>query len=175
MRSVLLVAPNQRHDSPRPVPARGAFRDRHERWARDAMDVSMPMTNGMERTAKSCRSGAPTLASSWRRCFSHRANDGDKKARSPGRARRKPLKPFARGMPDENGVIRGDLLVCFLFSHTRLRAHRSPGIPCALDRFREGHEFDKPRALAPRECFWRALRDDRTERTNRRPCESRDP
>jgi len=45
----------------------------------------------------------------------HRANDGDKKARSPGRARRKPLKPFARGMPDENGVIRGDLLVCFSF------------------------------------------------------------
>ena len=26
--------------------------------------------------------------------------DGDKKARSPGRSRRKPLKPIARGMPD---------------------------------------------------------------------------
>src|SRR5216683_4523940 len=27
---------------------------------------------------------------------------------------------------------RGDLLVCFFISHARLRAHRAPGIPCAL-------------------------------------------
>jgi hypothetical protein len=26
----------------------------------------------------------------------------------------------------------GDLLVCFSFSHTRLRVHRTPGLPCAL-------------------------------------------
>jgi len=26
-------------DSSRPAPSRGAFRDRHERWARDAVDV----------------------------------------------------------------------------------------------------------------------------------------
>jgi hypothetical protein len=31
------------------------------------------------------------------------ANDGGKKARSPGRARRKPLKPLAQGMPDRSG------------------------------------------------------------------------
>jgi hypothetical protein len=47
-----------------------------------------------KRTAKSCGSGAPMLASSLRR---HPASDGGKKARSPGRARRKPLKPFACG------------------------------------------------------------------------------
>jgi hypothetical protein len=33
-----------------------------------------------------------------RQCFALRG-DGDNKARSPGRARRKPLKPFARGKP----------------------------------------------------------------------------
>jgi len=32
--------------------------------------------------------------------LTHRVDDGDKKARSPERARRKPLKPFARGKPD---------------------------------------------------------------------------
>jgi len=26
---------------PRPAPVRGAFRDRHERWARDAMDAGV--------------------------------------------------------------------------------------------------------------------------------------
>jgi hypothetical protein len=37
------------------------------------------------------------------------ADDGDKKARSPGRMRNKPLKPFARGMPGETGVTCGGL------------------------------------------------------------------
>src|ERR1700743_599129 len=49
-------------------------------------------------TAKPCGPDAPTLASNWRRCRritqvmspAHRAGDGDKKARSPGRARSKP-------------------------------------------------------------------------------------
>jgi hypothetical protein len=39
-------------------------------------------------------------------------NDGGKKARSPGRARRKPLKPLARGMPGETGVTVVTMLVC---------------------------------------------------------------
>jgi hypothetical protein len=47
--------------------------------------------------------------------LSHSAGDGDKKARSPGRARRKPLKPLARGMPGEPGVTVVTTLVCFLF------------------------------------------------------------
>ena len=34
---------------------------------------------------------------------SHHAGDGGKKARSPGRARKKPLKPFAQGMPGKSG------------------------------------------------------------------------
>jgi len=39
--------------------------------------------------------------------------DGDKRARSPGRARRKALKPLARGMPGYSGVTVVTTLVCF--------------------------------------------------------------
>src|ERR1700733_11349983 len=44
------------------------------------------------RTEKPCGPDAPTLASSSRKAIF--AGDGGKKARSPGRARRKPLKPL---------------------------------------------------------------------------------
>src|SRR6478672_13850864 len=44
------------------------------------------------RTAKSCGPDAPTLASSLRKATF--AGDGGNRARSPGRARRKPLKPL---------------------------------------------------------------------------------
>src|ERR1700681_539728 len=72
------------------------------------------------RTAKSCGPDAPTLASSsrmasrpYRAQTSHTsADDGGKKARSPGRARSKPLKPLRAGMP---GVpVYSLLLVCVL-------------------------------------------------------------
>ena len=62
------------------------------------------------RTAKSCGPDAPTLASSLRRHVGPTglrhaisADDGGKQARSPGRARRKPLKPLRR----ECRVFRG--------------------------------------------------------------------
>jgi hypothetical protein len=29
-----------------PVPMKRAFRDRHERWAQDAVDAGVPLTNG---------------------------------------------------------------------------------------------------------------------------------
>jgi hypothetical protein len=41
------------------------------------------------------------------------ADDGDKKARSPGRARRKPLKPLRAGMPGDPGGPVVTTLVCF--------------------------------------------------------------
>jgi hypothetical protein len=74
-----------------PVPLRGALRERHGRrggmrWTRRRARRAMPM-----RTAKSCGPDAPTLVSSWR---NRNVNDGGKRARSPGRARRKPLKPL---------------------------------------------------------------------------------
>jgi hypothetical protein len=42
-------------------------------------------------------------------------DDGGKKARSPGRVRRKPLKPFARGMPGDAGVTVVTMLVCSFY------------------------------------------------------------
>jgi hypothetical protein len=76
-------------------PARGALRGRHERWVRDAVDVDGAVDERrLMRTAKSCGPDAPTLASSSRKATF--AGDGGKKARSPGRARRKPLKPLRR-------------------------------------------------------------------------------
>ena len=41
------------------------------------------------------------------------ADDGDKQARSPGRARRKPLKPLRAGTPGESGEPVVTMLVCF--------------------------------------------------------------
>src|ERR1700736_2178680 len=54
---------------PSRAPPRGALRDRHGRWARDAMDakcraLSLARTSGGLRTAKSCGPGAPTLVPS---------------------------------------------------------------------------------------------------------------
>jgi hypothetical protein len=66
----------------------------------------------LQRTAKSCGPDAPTLASSSRSCVGPTglrqnisADDGGKRARSPGRARRKPLKPLRAGMPGDSGVL----------------------------------------------------------------------
>ena len=87
-----------------PGPHKGAFRDRHERkvgmrWTRSgATDESAYL-----RTAKSCGPDAPTLASSSRGAELLRGEGGNK-ARSPGRARRKPLKPSRAGMPGDSGA-----------------------------------------------------------------------
>jgi hypothetical protein len=95
------------------------------------MDVTAPPDErALLRTAKSCGPDAPTLASSWREATF--ADDGGKKARSPGRVRRKPLKPFAQGRSDEFGVPVVTILVWFFHFHARLRVHRAPGFPCAL-------------------------------------------
>src|SRR6201996_8793918 len=81
------------------------------------------------RTGKSCGPDAPTLASSSRRRVSRLAGDSGKKARSLGRARRKPLKPLRRECR-----LTGEPVVTNsrVFSHhARLRVQRAPGIPCA--------------------------------------------
>src|SRR5712664_3183502 len=73
----------------------------------------------MLRTAKSCGPDAPTLASSLRRHVGSTglrqpisADDGGKRARSPGRARNKLLKPLRAGMPGDPGATVVTTLVC---------------------------------------------------------------
>ncbi len=63
---------------------------------RDAMDAACAMTKRATRTAKPCGPDAPTLASNSRRRVPRLAGDGGNKARSPRRARSKPLKPLRR-------------------------------------------------------------------------------
>jgi hypothetical protein len=60
------------------------------------------------------------------------AGDGDNKARSPERARSKPLKPFAQEKPDRFGVPVVTCLRAFYFLHARLRVRRASGFSCAL-------------------------------------------
>src|SRR5258707_10056285 len=83
----------------------------------------------LKRTAKSCRSGAPMLASSLREEAQATVSNkpGHRGEREVSR------KTIARGMP---GLLRctcGDYArVLYLISHARLRVHWAPGIPCAL-------------------------------------------
>src|SRR5258706_13340443 len=80
------------------------------------------------RTAKSCGSDAPGLASSLREDAQATVTTkpGHRGEREVSR------KTIARGMPGETGVTVVTTLVCFFISHARLRARWTPGIPCAL-------------------------------------------
>jgi hypothetical protein len=65
--------PNQIYIPGRPTPHRGAFRDRHGRRVRDAVDASGASDEGKcLRTAKSCGPDTPTLVSSVRKVFRRR-------------------------------------------------------------------------------------------------------
>jgi len=82
--------PNQRYIVSRPVPEEGRWPSSRT-LGRDAVDADGAIDEWrLRRTEKSCGPDAPMLVSSSRLS----AGDGGKKARSPGRARRKPLKPF---------------------------------------------------------------------------------
>src|SRR3982750_2032478 len=62
---------------------------------------------------------------------SNSADDGDNKPDHRGEPEGN-RKTIARGMPGVSGVTVVTMLVCFFILHARLRAHRAPGIPCAL-------------------------------------------
>src|ERR1700733_12078498 len=86
--------PNHFYIAPRSVLARGAFRDRHERWVRDAVDARSALTKALI-----CGRRSRVVLTPRRWCQASRKyprGDGGKKARSPGRARNKPLKPLRR-------------------------------------------------------------------------------
>jgi hypothetical protein len=74
--------------------------------ARDAVDARARLTM---RAFRGRRSGVVLMPRRWRQVGGgNSAGDGDNKARSPGRAPRKPLKPLRAGMPGETGEPRGD-------------------------------------------------------------------
>ena len=99
--------PNHFYISRHPRPHRGAFRDRHERRAGDAMDAkarSAKILRGrtaLTRTAKSCGPDAPTMASSWWRQLHWR---GWQKSPVTRESAKETVKTLARGMPGDSGV-----------------------------------------------------------------------
>src|SRR5260370_41320426 len=94
------------------------------------------------RTAKSCRSGAPMLASSLR----EEAQATVSNKRGHRGEREVSRKTIARGMPGDFRCNRGDYArVLYLISHARLRVHWASGIPCALC-FLGANGFCKTRA-----------------------------
>src|ERR1700721_2963319 len=57
--------------------------------------------------------------------LTHHGGDGGNKARSPERARKKPLKPFAQEKPERFGEPVVTCSCAFLLSHARLRVRKS--------------------------------------------------
>jgi hypothetical protein len=99
------------------LPARGAFRDRHERWAgmRWTSVMSLDGRRGL-RTAKSCGPDTPTLVSNWRQfpLMTGARKPGPRGEREGNR------KTIVQGMPADLGVPVVTTLVCFLSLRTRL-------------------------------------------------------
>jgi hypothetical protein len=77
-------------------------------------------------------------------------DDGDKKARSPGRARSKPLKPIAQGRPVRSGEPVVTNSYVFHFYIRGCGCAWASGFPCALC-FDEGRSLAKPGRMAPRD------------------------
>src|SRR5664279_6484495 len=85
-----------------PARYRGAFRDRHERRAGMRWTQAALLTRAL-----SCgrRSRVVLTPRRWRQVGERNfTDDGGKQARSPGRARNKPLKPLRAGMPGDPGA-----------------------------------------------------------------------
>jgi len=93
--------------------ADGAFDEQHER-----------------RTAKSCGSDVPTLASSWRKYFRRR-----RWQESPvtGKSTKETVKTIARGMPGVPGVTVVTMLVCFFICMRGCGRIERPAFPAPSD------------------------------------------
>jgi hypothetical protein len=86
----------------RPVPfLRGAYRDRHERgaglrWTRSAVRNPLRGRAALLADGEAVWSWRPDAGAKLAKTLTRLAGDGGKRARSPGRARSKPLKPSRR-------------------------------------------------------------------------------
>jgi hypothetical protein len=117
-------------------------------------------TSDVVADGKAVWSWHPLLVSTWRRFFEPNrvsinrsfVSDGDKTNSSPGRARRKPLKPLRR----ECRVFGEPVVttVCYLHYAHGLRVQRAPGISLRLLQIRRKHlhTIRAYRAAKPRSC-----------------------
>jgi hypothetical protein len=123
---------------------RGAYRDRHGRWARDAVDACGAQDEGVaKRTAKSCGPDIPTLISSWRRLLRQSRRRRWQESPVTGESAKETVKTIAQGRPGATGEPVVTMLVWFLFFHARLRVRfKHPAFP-APSIF-EGRDFGSP-------------------------------
>jgi hypothetical protein len=116
-----------------PCPMRGAFRDRHERWAAGSGGRGCAFDERrVTRTAKSCGPDAPMAGVKFLRSsrflgatvtsklWSHRGEHG---------ISRKPLRREGRTASAEPVC---SCAFCCFHLHMRPRVQRAPGLPCAL-------------------------------------------
>jgi hypothetical protein len=95
------------------------------------------------------------------------------KSRSPGRSRRKPLKPLRAGMPGDFRCDRCEYSCAFFTTpaHTRLRVHWAPGIPARPLRGRKVLCTTRAhRAAGTRNRIWPSLRAKRSRAQALRLC-----
>jgi len=120
---------NHRHHLGRSVPdKRGASRSSRTLGAGcDGRGRCRYDERQRQRTAKSRGPDIPTLISNWR---DHPPVMVARKPGSPGRARRKPLKPFAQGRPIAKGVpVVTEACVSFRFARKAMGAIFAPAFP----------------------------------------------
>jgi hypothetical protein len=157
---------NHPYIQPHPVPPKGAYHDRRETRGGVRWTPRVPLTMALEADVRSrvvlaprrwCQVCEKERRRRWPTSPEHR---GDHEVA---------VKTIAWGMPGDSGVT--CMLVCALPLplHTRPRAHRPPGIPCALNSERAGinehlakkafGEIAKPcPVISPpstRPCAWR--------------------
>jgi hypothetical protein len=124
-RSILIARANQLHFYRHPAPTRGAYRDRHGRWARGAMDVKVPQD---ERHLSGRRSRVVLTPRCWRQVLKKLAllgGDGGNKAGHRGEhvISRKPLRREGRMLP-LNLYARVRFFKC-IFAHETAGAART--------------------------------------------------
>jgi hypothetical protein len=113
-----------------PLRSRGALRGRHERWRRDAVDVSAQQASAFDADGEIVRSRSPDAE--IKSCGTLRKATA---ARKPGTPRRPRIsrKTIARGMP----VVSAEPVLlacakCTLLCTQGSRVRPASGIPCAL-------------------------------------------
>ena len=121
--------PNHFYIPPRPIPQRGVSRSSRTRggtrWTQAALLTRAWFCGRQSRVVLTPRRWCQVGGSDS-------AGDGGKKARSPGRARRKPLKPLRAGMPGDSGELAVNTRV-----HLPLPcAHEAAGAPGARHSLR---------------------------------------
>ena len=149
-RRALPFYPNQSDHSRIPYPIRGALRDRHGRWERDAMDAISQRTNDDVADGEVVWSWRPDAGAKLAMMLRITPTTVARKPGSPERARRKPLKPLRR----EGRVLSAEPVVrtaCFFIARGPW-VRSAPGLPCALVN-RRGPRLQAPLGRnASRDC-----------------------